>query len=251
MIKYHPTTEVLQRFAAGELPASVSIIVASHVETCVDCREQVEAITAEMAQQLFSQESAAEQTSLVDVPYNAISSQEHLADQIAIEDPLADSDALAMINSIISEQEDSATIELQSKDKLPERQEIDVAGKRLVLPQAMRSIALKEWQTLGKLSRSRLALEDDNLRMSLLSIESGGGIPSHSHNGFEITLLLQGSFDDEMGHYAAGDFIWLDGEHNHTPVTQEGCVCLTVSSDSLHFTKGLSQLINPMGKFIY
>jgi putative transcriptional regulator len=64
-------------------------------------------------------------------------------------------------------------------------------------------------------------------------------------------LLLEGSFEDEMGSYHEGDFIWLDGKHTHNPVTKEGCLCLTVASDSLHFTQGLTKMLNPIGKFIY
>jgi putative transcriptional regulator len=64
-------------------------------------------------------------------------------------------------------------------------------------------------------------------------------------------LLLQGSFEDEMGTYHAGDFIWLNGKHIHQPVTKTGCVCLTVSSDAIRFVKGVSQLLNPIGQFIY
>jgi putative transcriptional regulator len=54
-----------------------------------------------------------------------------------------------------------------------------------------------------------------------------------------------------MGTYHEGDFIWLDGKHTHNPITKEGCLCLTVASDSLHFTQGLTKILNPIGKFIY
>ena len=104
---------------------------------------------------------------------------------------------------------------------------------------------------LGKISRARLDFEDDAHHTSLLHIDKDGQVPCHTHKGFEITLLLEGSFEDEMGVYNKGDFIWLDGNHTHQPATKEGCVCLTVSSDALYFTKGVSQLFNPLGKYIY
>jgi len=43
----------------------------------------------------------------------------------------------------------------------------------------------------------------------------------------------------------------LDGRHNHTPKTIEGCLCFTVVSSALHFNKGISKLLNPIGNLIY
>ncbi|MCG9697086.1 ChrR family anti-sigma-E factor [Shewanella sp. Isolate11] len=229
MIKYHPTSEVLQQFVCGELPASVSVIVASHVEMCSECHQRVQQFTLQQANTVFE---------LVDDQFKPT-----LDDSQTLM-PLTD-DALAMIDTITDEPAQEFSTKVQRVN------EIEVAGKRINLPQAMKSIGLKEWQGLGKLSRSRLALDDGDLRASLLHIDKGGSVPTHTHKGFEITLLLQGSFADEMGVYHAGDFIWLDGKHTHQPTTSEGCVCLTVSSDAIHFTQGVSQLLNPIGRFIY
>jgi putative transcriptional regulator len=156
-----------------------------------------------------------------------------------------DNDLLSMMDSITTQVVEEEPVRPKTI------RQIEVAGLRLPLPRAMSSIGLKDWQGVGKLSRSRLELADKNLKASLLYIDKGGSIPSHTHKGYEITLLLQGSFSDEMGSYHEGDFLWLDGEHTHHPVTEEGCVCLTVSSDAIHFTQGMSQLFNPIGKFIY
>ncbi|MCW8334207.1 ChrR family anti-sigma-E factor [Vibrio paucivorans] len=224
MIKYHPDNAVLKQFAAGELPVSVSVIVSSHVEMCPHCQAKVAQFSKELADSTFAPESAF---------FNQVAGVE-------------DEQFISMIDSITDLEPDPAT------DKLPKTvTEIEIAGKRLALPRALKSLGLKEWSGLGKLSRSRLDLDDGDMRMSLLHIEKGGNVPTHTHKGFEITLLLQGSFEDDMGRYQTGDFIWLDGEHTHSPVTEEGCVCLTVSSDALHFTEGVSQLLNPLGKFIY
>jgi putative transcriptional regulator len=104
---------------------------------------------------------------------------------------------------------------------------------------------------VGKLARSRVAIDDGPLRSSLLHIGAGGEIPEHTHTGFEVTLLLDGEFSDEEGSYVPGDFIWQDGSHQHTPLTKDGCLCFTVVSSALHFNKGLSKLLNPIGNLIY
>lgn len=253
MIKHHPTSNVLSGFVAGDLPASVAIIVASHVELCSDCAKHVQQLTEQAAMQAFdiNEEDSwlNQQVQLTEAQFinHTPSSDEHGATtqrQLTSETG-GDWDSVSMIDAITASPAQVKSAVAQTVT------EIEVAGQRISLPRAMKSIGLREWQGLGKLSRARLALDDDELRASLLHIDKGGSVPCHTHKGFEITLLLQGSFDDEMGHYAAGDFIWLDGEHTHQPITQEGCVCLTVSSNAIHFTQGMSQLLNPIGRFIY
>ncbi|WP_110456275.1 ChrR family anti-sigma-E factor [Shewanella algidipiscicola] len=247
MIKHHPTSNVLSGFVAGDLPASVAIIVASHVELCRECANHVQQLTEQAAMQAFDMTADDDwlnhQVQLGDTSPQHINDIDH--DGIESNDMELACDSRAMIDAITASPAQVKSAVAQTVT------EIEVAGQRISLPRAMKSIGLREWQGLGKLSRARLALDDDELRASLLHIDKGGSVPCHTHKGFEITLLLQGSFDDEMGHYTAGDFIWLDGDHTHQPITQEGCVCLTVSSDAIHFTQGMSQLLNPIGRFIY
>ncbi|QLE85145.1 transcriptional regulator [Shewanella sp. Scap07] len=225
MINHHPKNDILTAFVSGQLPASVSVVVASHVELCEHCQQQVELITAQQAASAFN--SASDNALIGEAPISK-----------------SEIDELDMIDMITALEPDTASVETAPV-------EVAVNNKLLTLPSALRQVGLKEWQGLGKLSRARFDLDDDEMRMSLLHIDKGGSVPTHTHKGFEVTLLLEGSFDDEMGHYSVGDFIWLDGEHTHQPVTQEGCVCLTVSSDAIHFTQGVSQILNPIGRFIY
>lgn len=242
MIKFHPEAPMLSSFVEGTLPASVSVIIASHVEMCSQCQQKVQQLTEQAANACFGESPVTSMTGThserVD---NALSTFD-------FEDGL-DSSELSMLEAITAVLPETAPTE---KDMAAvENKEIEVSGVRFKVPRALRSIEIRPFQGLGKLSRSRLSLEDGDLRTSLLHIDKGGSVPTHTHKGFEVTLLLQGSFEDEMGTYHAGDFIWLNGEHTHQPVTKTGCVCLTVSSDAIRFTKGMSQLLNPIGQFIY
>ncbi|MGB0859084.1 MULTISPECIES: ChrR family anti-sigma-E factor [Pseudoalteromonas] len=222
MIKHHPQLSLLKTYCAGELPASISVVIAAHIELCPHCQQQVEALTAEAAKGAFTYTN--NDTDNCDLP--------------------SDIDLDALINDITLD---------DSIDDVVAAQPIELSLKEnsYYLPQVLKNLELSSWANLGKLSRSRIGLEDANLHTSLLHIDRGGSVPEHTHNGFEITLLLDGSFKDDMGEYHKGDFIWLDGKHTHNPITEHGCLCLTVSSDSLHFTQGLSKLLNPIGKFIY
>ncbi|WP_413284284.1 ChrR family anti-sigma-E factor [Vibrio sp. MA40-2] len=249
MINHHPTDAVLKEFVAGNLQPSVAVIVASHVEMCPKCQNLVHQFTEMAAIQEFGATDGFDSETDFDLVADAAETtmltrlQVDEANQFV--NTQADDVSIDMINAITD-------LPVQREDVLPKTvPQIDVDGTRISLPNAVKSIALKEWQGLGKIARARMNFDDDERRMSLLHIAKGGNVPQHTHKGFEITLLLQGSFSDNMGTYNTGDFMWLDGSHTHNPITSEGCVCLTVSSDAIHFTQGMSKLLNPLGKLIY
>ena len=229
MIKHHPNAAILKDFVDGTLADSVSLIVSSHVELCEHCQQQVSMLTAQAADSVFESDTSGLQLSDSEM------------DAFLSDDGEFDFDAIAQITA-----DSSQAIEVK-----PEVQQVMVADTTFTIPRALNSVARKDWMNLGKISRARLDFDDEAHHTSLLHIDKDGQVPCHTHKGFEITLLLEGSFEDEMGVYNKGDFIWLDGDHTHQPATKEGCVCLTVSSDALYFTKGVSQLFNPLGKYIY
>lgn len=75
--------------------------------------------------------------------------------------------------------------------------------------------------------------------------------PHHSHAGREITLVLDGAFDDETGRYGRGDLLVIDNEEqHHTPQAcpTDGCVCMVVTNAPIRL-KGIASLLNPfLGK---
>ncbi|UQV24216.1 ChrR family anti-sigma-E factor [Vibrio sp. J383] len=236
MIKHHPNAAILKDFVDGTLADSVSLIVSSHVELCEHCQQQVSMLTAQAADSVFESD-----TSAFESDTSGLKLSDSEMDAFLSDDGEFDFDAIAQITA------DSS----QAIEVTPEVQQVTVADTTFTIPRALNSVARKDWMNLGKISRARLDFDDEAHHTSLLHIDKDGQVPCHTHKGFEITLLLEGSFEDEMGVYNKGDFIWLDGDHTHQPATKEGCVCLTVSSDALYFTKGVSQLFNPLGKYIY
>ncbi|MCQ8867151.1 ChrR family anti-sigma-E factor [Vibrio splendidus] len=236
MIKHHPNAAILKDFVDGTLADSVSLIVSSHVELCEHCQQQVSMLTAQAADSVFDSD-----TSAFESDTSGLQLSDSEMDAFLSDDGEFDFDAIAQITA------DSS----QAIEVTPEVQQVTVANTTFTIPRALNSVARKDWMNLGKISRARLDFDDEAHHTSLLHIDKDGQVPCHTHKGFEITLLLEGSFEDEMGVYNKGDFIWLDGDHTHQPATKEGCVCLTVSSDALYFTKGVSQLFNPLGKYIY
>jgi len=216
MIKHHPSNELLAKFSEGILPATLSVAVAIHVEMCPVCQKELAALEAKNADNIFI-ESANDMDDMFDK---------------------------TLFDAIIAD---------ESIDEVYEQAQVsvDVKDKTYTLPRALTRIGHSNFMQIGKLARSRIDLDDGPLRASLLHIDAGGEIPEHTHTGFELTLLLDGEFSDEDGHYVPGDFMMLDGRHNHTPKTIEGCLCFTVVSSALHFNKGISKLLNPIGNLIY
>lgn len=228
MIKHHPKDEILTAFACGELPASIAAAVAIHAEMCASCKQEIGLKTNELANHSFEFSHAS--TLALTESYG--------------ETELADIDFDTMLAEITR---DESILEIDvSSEKI-----IKVKNKEYLLPKALHNMPLGNWLNLGKLTRARVNLGEGEIHTSLLQIAPQGKIPDHTHNGYELTLLLDGEFHDEMGTYQAGDFILLDGQHLHSPVTESGCLCYTVVSDSLHFTKGINKLLNPIGSFIY
>jgi len=231
MINHHPKLNLLIQHVNGELPASISAGIKIHSDFCPQCSKQIADLTEHQAQLSF------EQASTDSAEYDA----EH------------DFDAKAMLDNIMQmdqEQEpETANQFATAEDEAPPR--VSFRGVEYTLPSVMKKMALGKTAQIGKLSRSRILLDEGHIHSSLLRIEAGGSIPEHTHNGYEITLLLEGSFKDDMGEYVAGDFIVLDGKHQHQPMSELGCLCYTVVSDSLHFTQGINKLLNPIGSFIY
>lgn len=69
----------------------------------------------------------------------------------------------------------------------------------------------------------------------LLAIEPGRRMPRHTHEGLELTLVLQGSFADASGAYAKGDVATADASVDHQPQAGAGelCLCLAVEDAPL------------------
>ena len=73
---------------------------------------------------------------------------------------------------------------------------------------------------------------------SLLWIKPGRIMPSHTHDGTEVTLVLTGGFSDASGHYRRGDIAFADSDIDHRPRADEDedCVCFAVTDAPLRLT---------------
>ena len=82
----------------------------------------------------------------------------------------------------------------------------------------------------------------------LLRIAPGKSMPVHSHGGSELTQILKGAYDDELGHFGPGDMADLDSDIEHQPVTSPGvpCICVAALDGPLQFRGWLARKLQPM-----
>ena len=108
--------------------------------------------------------------------------------------------------------------------------------------------ATPRWRTLGMGVKQSILHESDGGSARLLFIPAGQAVPDHSHNGIELTLVLQGSFTDEVGRFGVGDVEIGDEALEHTPIADAGepCICLAATDAPLRFNAFMPRLLQPL-----
>ncbi len=223
VVKHHPGMALLEQYVEGSLSAEVALIVAAHIDFCPHCQSLTKDIQADAAAQLA-------QSPLVNT-----------ADDFG-----------AMLSHIMQHEQDFAPS--KPKPLAVKPTPLEVAGHQFMLPRALRRIQQQpqRWMQLGGIATCRLAASEPD-HASLLFIDKHTNVPIHTHKGLEMTLVLSGEMVDENGRYCAGDLIINSPDDTHTPrnISEEPCLCLSVLSAPLHFTQGLTKLLNPLQRFFY
>lgn len=104
------------------------------------------------------------------------------------------------------------------------------------------------WKPLGLGVRQSILESENSGSVRLFYIPPGQAVPDHSHNGLEMTLVLQGSFSDDTGQFCVGDLEIADQELEHTPIADTGapCICLAATDAPLRFKSLIPRLLQPL-----
>jgi len=104
------------------------------------------------------------------------------------------------------------------------------------------------WKSLGMGVRQSILSAGQEGSVRLLHIPPGQAVPDHSHNGLELTLVLQGSFSDNTGRFGVGDLEVADQDLAHTPIADPGapCICLAATDAPLRFNSFIPRLLQPL-----
>ena len=206
---HHPDDSTLLSYGAGSLPDSLAVVVACHIAVCEHCRGKV-ADTEHIGLGLVEQE-----------PVQSMST--HARDQIMV-----------ML--------DESDIEVPVLQQCEPEGDIPVPLHPLI----GRWFSNLHWRTMAP-GMKQFILPASQGKLRLLRIAPGTLLPSHGHNGSELTLVLTGSYSDELGRFCVGDVADIDPEMTHQPVadTHEGCICLIATDGSLRFQGLVPRLLQP------
>ncbi|MCF8483479.1 MAG: ChrR family anti-sigma-E factor [Rhodospirillum sp.] len=218
---HHLEPGVLAAYASGALGEGPSLLVASHLTFCPDCRAAV--------------------TDLDRVGGT-------LLDELGPD--ALNGDAL---DKLLARLDEPGTIPTPRQEPAPPGE----GGSELAaLPAPIRSyLSLIDqdgtlpWKMLAPGVRQiRLMPRGaDGANARLFKLAPHTSLPDHGHEGCEWTLVLTGSFTDAGQRFARGDVAHADRDTIHAPVTgAEDCICLIITDAPLRYTGLLGRLIQPV-----
>ncbi len=208
-IRHHLSDQLLMSYAAGELPEAFNLVVATHVSLCDDCRAQLASFEAVGGAMI-------ETTALAD---------------------MSDDSLAACMDRIDGLSQATARRPLRGAGVFPAPLADYVGGG----PDKVR------WRNVGMGVKQAVIRTGKDASARLLYIPGGQAVPDHGHRGLELTLVLQGAFRDDSDRFGPGDIEIADEAMQHTPVAEEGqvCICLAATDAPLKFNGLIPRLAQP------
>lgn len=210
-IRHHLSEDLLLDYAAGRLPEGWSLAVACHLAMCPSCRSQL---------------------------------------------ALAEAAAGALLEELEPEAGPSDSwdrLKARLRDARPEPAHPKTRPASAVLPEPLRTYLGCDldgirWRNLGNAKQVLIRTGDSTTQARLLCIAAGKPVPEHSHGGRELTLVLKGSFHDEIDRFGPGDIEDADGSLTHQPIADEheDCICLAITDAPLKFSSRLMRFLQPI-----
>lgn len=211
---HHADDATLMAYAAGAVTEGFSLVIAAHLEECSRCRDRV-ADAEDLGGELLSE-----------LPKEDLSA-----------------DGLAQVWARIAGE---TQFEFTERERHPAPSDLPSVLKPF-FPDGLEGI---RWRTLapGIRQHQLKGVRSGRGTVRLLSIAPGTTIPHHTHGGSELTLVLKGSFADEIGRFQPGDLADLDSSVHHQPIadTDKPCVCLIATDQRLRFSDVLSRMLQPL-----
>ena len=204
---------LLARFVAGTLPEPARVLVAAHLEMKPVNRPLVrdfEAIAGEV---------------LDGIPPAALSSRE------------------SRLQAVFSSRD---TVASDSASVVPRPQ-------GALFPPSLRAFAGFEaedipWKTKLPGFREYDMGTIDGCEVSFFWIRPGRAVPAHTHHGYELSLVLDGAFNDARGRFGPGDMSVADDSIDHRPVAEKErpCIGFAVMDAPVKLTGSFRQLIGDL-----
>jgi putative transcriptional regulator len=214
-IYHHPHGELLIGYASGATDEAVSLLVATHLALCPECRRKVSA-AEEAGGALLSE--------LAPVPMG--------------------NDAFAQVSSRLDR-----PIEPHFLRERGEARDTSVPEPlRSYLGGGFDSL---KWQHIvGGISQYRI-FQRGAVSIRLIRAEPGSAVAMHTHRGEELTMVMAGGFTDATGHYNRGDVQTTSPAITHSPATIPGgpCINLAVTDSPLIFQNWPAKIVGKLFRF--
>lgn len=202
---------LMARYAAGILPEPARVLVEAHLQMQSANRPKVAEYETVVGDILENMEPV------------SLTSRDAALRAIFMAAPLAIADAPSA----------------QPANRLFPKAILDFAGHDAAdIPWKRKLPGFKEY-SLGKI---------DGCDVSFFWLKPGRVIPAHTHEGYELSLVLDGAFNDTRGRFAKGDISVADESIDHRPVAEAECPCIgfAVSQAPVKLTGSWRQLLGDM-----
>ncbi len=209
-IRHHLSDPLLMAYSAGQVPEAFSLVVATHVSLCDDCRARLLAFDA-IGGALIED---ADRARMAEDSFEA---------------------TMARITGLPQAEPVRASRIMGCIFPAPLR---DYVGGDL---------AAVHWRPVGMGVRQAILKTDTGATARLLHIPAGQAVPDHGHRGMELTLVLQGAFRDTEDRFGPGDIEIATEDLEHTPVAEPGadCICLVATDAPLRFNRLIPRIAQP------
>ncbi|MCA3510450.1 MAG: cupin domain-containing protein [Rhodobacter sp.] len=209
-IRHHLSDPLLMAYSAGQLPEAFSLVVATHVSLCDECRARLMAFDA-LGGAIVED---AGQARMAGDSFEA---------------------TMARITGMPQAEPVSAPRIPGGVFPAPLR---DYTGGDL---------SAVKWRSVGMGVRQAILKTDSGATARLLHIPAGQAVPDHGHRGLELTLVLQGAFRDTEDRFGPGDVEIATQDLEHTPVAEPGadCICLAATDAPLRFNRLMPRIAQP------
>lgn len=220
--RHHLDEATVLSFAAGALSPGMAAVAATHMEVCGLCRGRLSD-----AERIGGALMGQQQPAAVDTARGA-----RLREAMR-----------ALLDAKPEVEAQTATAHTQVATPV-----ISDGLPRPLQPYFGHSWRALRWRWMGPGVHMIRAARASGDTLILLKIAPGKSMPMHSHQGTELTQILQGAYDDALGHYASGDVADLGNEIEHQPITAPGvpCVCVAALDAPLRFPGWLARKLQPL-----
>lgn len=211
-VHHHLDPSTLLRFASGELDEAFSVVVASHIAMCEDCRANLRDAETLGGAMLEDLEPA----------------------------PMSDAALAFTLDRLGDFDTEPAPVPAAPAGDVP------LPLRRLIGD----SLADVKWKKIAPGVGKYMLPTSDGAKGKafLLSINPGLAMPEHGHGGDELTLVIQGSYSDKFGKFCSGDIADLDEDAEHTPRVDSEipCICLAATEEPTRFKTIIGKIFQPL-----